>query len=81
VGLDPGVARSARCISKRSHASEVQEFRQSVGPPSTSRFLFVQRLRGGGFETRTPTVAGAVREAFVGSQQGQLGFAGLVAQG
>ena len=71
----------ARCISKRSHASEVQEFSQFVGPPSTSRFRFVQRLRGGGFKTRTPTAVSAEREAFVGYQQGQLGFAGLVAQG
>jgi hypothetical protein len=69
----------ARWVSKRSHASEVQEFSQFVGPPSSSRFLFVQRLRGGGFKTRTPTVASAEREAFVGCQQAQLGFAGLVA--
>jgi hypothetical protein len=72
---------SARWVSKRSHASELQEFSQFVGPPSTSRFLFVQRLRGGSFKTRTPTVASAEREAFVGYQQEQLGFAGLAAQG
>jgi glycerophosphoryl diester phosphodiesterase len=72
---------SARWVSKRSHASEVQEFSQFVGPPSTSRFRFVQRLRGGGFKTRTPTVVCAERETFVGYQQEQLGFAGLVAQG
>jgi hypothetical protein len=74
---------SARWVSKRSHASEVQvqEFSQFVGPPSTSRFRFVQRLRGGGFKIRPPTVVCAEREAFVGCQQGQLGFAGLAAQG
>jgi hypothetical protein len=71
---------SARWISKRSHASEVPEFSQ-FGPPSTSRFRFVQRLRGGSFKTRTPTVACAEREAFVGCQQEQLGFAGLAAEG
>jgi hypothetical protein len=75
------VAWSARCISKRSHASEVQAFSQFVGPPSTSRFLFVQRLRDGGFKTRTPAVVCAERETFVGYQHEQLGFAGLVAQG
>jgi hypothetical protein len=72
---------SARCISKRSHASEVQEFSQFVGPPSSSRFRFVQRLRGGGFKIRPPTVASAERGAFVGCQQGQLGFAGLKLKG
>jgi hypothetical protein len=75
------VTWSARFISKRSHASEVQEFSQFVGPPSSSRFCFVQRLRGGGFKTRPPTVASAEREAFVGCQQEQLGFAGLIAEG
>jgi hypothetical protein len=76
------VVWSARWVSKRSHASEIQEFSQFVGPPSSSRFRFVQRLRDGGFKTRTPTtVACAEREAFVGCQQEQLGFAGLIAQG
>jgi hypothetical protein len=60
---------SARFISKRSHASEVQEFSQFVGPPNSSRFRFAQRLRGGGFKTRTPTVVCAERETFVGCQQ------------
>jgi hypothetical protein len=72
---------SARWVSKRSHASELQEFNQFVGPPSSSRFCFVQRLRDGGFKTRTPTVVCAEREAFAGCQQEQLGFAGLAAQG
>jgi hypothetical protein len=71
---------SARWVSKRSHASEVQEFSQFVGSPSSSRFCFLQRLRGG-FKTRTPTVACAEREAFVDCQQEQLGFAGPAAQG
>jgi hypothetical protein len=75
------VTWSARFISKRSHATEIQEFSQFVGPPSSSRFPFVQRLRDGGFKTRTPTVDCEERETFVGCQQEQLGFAGLAAQG
>jgi hypothetical protein len=55
---DCGRTGSARFISKRSHASEVQEFSQFVGPPNSSRFRFAQRLRGGGFKTRSLRLRG-----------------------